>query len=298
VALDAGGDTVRFHELTPVRIRVALFALCRRSGEIRIHQFCFKVRRFVAVNASYGTMCTDQRKRSLRMVELWEISPTLSAVASRAATGFTVRARNAHAFLELVAVRIVMAARASQVFKVVRRICLSGWLQIGGVLVTVCARCGNVPASKHEARVFVACQRERRGSKTLNVVAVFAAIEVRRGRKLILMLVTMTIQTTLKLDLEQRLFPFRYVAPCALYSGVFAFERILRWGVFLNGEFGWLPFVDGVTGCALPSIGSLRELTLVRIGVMAIHALWKNQWLFEITIDVALPTAHGLVFAE
>ena len=52
---------------------------------------------------------------------------------------------------------------------------------------------GDASACEHEARVFVARQRERRGAEALNVVAVFAAIQVRRGGELILMLVTMAI---------------------------------------------------------------------------------------------------------
>ena len=124
--------------------------------------------------------------------------------------------------------RIIMAARASQVVEVVRRICFRRGLKIGCVLVTVRTRGCDVSAREHEARVFVACQRERRGPEALNVVAVFAAIQVRRGGELILMLVTMAISATLKLDLEQRLFPFRYMTPGALHGGVFAFERVLR----------------------------------------------------------------------
>lgn len=157
VALDAGGNTVRFRKLAPMRIRVALFALCRGSSEIRVHQFGFKVRRLMAVDASYCTMCADQRERSLRVVEFRKIFPTLSGVASRAAKGFSVSAKNDHALLELIAMWITVATRASQVVKVVRRICLSGWLQIGGVLVTVRARGSDVSAREHETRVFVAC---------------------------------------------------------------------------------------------------------------------------------------------
>jgi hypothetical protein len=114
-------------------------------------------------------------------------------VASHAAKGFPVSARNDHALLELIPMRIAMAACAGQVVEVVGSIRFRGRLQISCVFVTVRARGGDVSACEHEARVFVARQRERRGMEALNVVAVFAAIQVRRGGELILMLVTMAI---------------------------------------------------------------------------------------------------------
>ena len=70
VTLDARSDAIRFDKLPPMDIGMAIFALCRGCGEVRVHQFGFKIRRLVAINACHRAVRTDQRKRSLSMIEL------------------------------------------------------------------------------------------------------------------------------------------------------------------------------------------------------------------------------------
>jgi len=60
---------IRFGELLPVNVLMAILALRRRGLEIRIDQLGLQVRRLVAVDARRDPMRTQQRKLCLRMVE-------------------------------------------------------------------------------------------------------------------------------------------------------------------------------------------------------------------------------------
>jgi len=58
-----------FCELLSVRLFVTLFAFGWRCLEIDVDQFCFEIGRFVAINASGSTVCSQQGECSLVMIE-------------------------------------------------------------------------------------------------------------------------------------------------------------------------------------------------------------------------------------
>jgi hypothetical protein len=141
-------------------------------------------------------------------------------------------------------------------------------------------------------------QCERRWFVSLQVVATLTTIEVWGRLKLSRMLVGVAVGTALELDLEQCVFALGDVAPRALDHGVAPFQGIGGCGVVFHGERGWLESVDSVAGSALAAVGALSKLALVRVWLVAVHALLESQGLFEISTRVALRTLHRGMLAE
>ena len=65
----AGRSAIRLYELGAMNIGVAPLASRRRHLEIDIDEFGLQIRRFVAIDASYRAVRSDQRKRGLGVVE-------------------------------------------------------------------------------------------------------------------------------------------------------------------------------------------------------------------------------------
>ena len=68
VALGAARDVI-FNELLSVDVLVAVLALAGRGPEVHVHQFGFKVRRLMAVDARGRTVRPEQSKLRLGVVE-------------------------------------------------------------------------------------------------------------------------------------------------------------------------------------------------------------------------------------
>lgn len=64
-----------FGKLPAMNILVTFFAARRRCFEIRINQFSAHVLRFVAVDTSRGAVSSQQRERSLGVIEAGEFFP-------------------------------------------------------------------------------------------------------------------------------------------------------------------------------------------------------------------------------
>ena len=111
------------------------------------------------------------------------------------------------------------------------------------------------------------------------------------------MLVRVAIGTAVELNLEQRVLPFRDVTLRAIHRRVLPLQRIRTGRVLFHRERRRLPSLDGVTGGALATARTLGELAVVRIGLVAIHALLEYQRLLEIAVGVALGAVDAGVLA-
>lgn len=67
--------------------------------------------------------------------------------------------------------------------------------------------------------------------------------------------------------------------------------------MFFHSEDRRLPSLHRMTRSALADVRPFRKLAFVRIWFMAVHALGKNQSLFEISIGMALGTIDTSVLA-
>ena len=127
-------------------------------------------------------------------------------------------------------------------------------------------------------------------------MTVFALVRVWRGGKLGLVLIAMAIHAALKLNLELGVFPLRNVALRAFERCVLTLQRILRRRVVLHREFRRLPSFDRVASSAFTTVGTLRKLSLVRIGFVAVQAFPEDERFLEIAILMTLSAANRLMF--
>lgn len=229
------------------------------------------------------------------MIELGQLLPRFRGMAGLTSAWPSRRLRLLHALIELPIVRIGMATRATQTGPVINR---CGRLEIGGLFVTIGARHRYVLASQQEAGLFVAGQRKRGRSVGLNGMAAFAGVEIWRRSELAGVLIFMTVGAVLKLHLEQSVDATRDVAFFASDFGMRALQWIRGRHMICDRESGRLPAIHRVTSRALASIGTLGELSLVGIGLVAVGALRECNRLFEIAAAVALDAPNRSVFPE
>lgn len=145
--------------------------------------------------------------------------------------------------------------------------------------------------------LFVFGQSECRRLVSFQVMAAFAAVEVRFLSKLSCMSVSVTVGAALKLDFEDRVFAFRKVALRALKARVFTLKRVCAGGMFFNRERGRLPSLHRMTRSTLSAVRSLGKLAIVGIGFVAIQARRKDQGLLKISVNVTLGAVDGHVLA-
>ena len=272
MAIPAFCDSVLGRELAAVRIRVAGFAILRRSFELN---FVGAGERLVAFVARDPAMRAEQSKFCFRMVEAADVDPGFGAVARFAAQRGSIGALLRHALLEFALVGIRVAGSAGAVREMERQNLVRSSAEAR--FVALRAGDGHVGPGQHEVGVLVLGDRERRAMKVLYRVAVLAAILVGRGGKLLVMRVLMAIRARRELHFVDSVLAGRRVAFVASDGRMFSFQRIMRCRVLLHAKLRWLPAFDGVALRALSLARPRLELALVRIGRMAICALGKGQ---------------------
>ena len=122
-------------------------------------------------------------------------------------------------------------------------------------------------------------------------------VQVRCGRELPLVLVLVTIQTAVELDLVQRLFSFRDVALRAHQGGMLALQRVGSGLMLFQPELCRFETIYRVAGSARPAVQSFCKLALMVI-LVAVLALPECKRLLEIAPAMAGNTVDLLVFSE
>lgn len=206
----------------------------------------------------------------------------------------TVGSRLLHALLKLPFVRISVAAGATQILPAINNRGLR--LEVRRLLVTFGARGCDVPAGQHEVRLLVLDQGERGRLVSLKIMAAFAGVEVGCRGKLPRMTVDVTIGAALKLEPEQCVLSFRDMTLCTVCPCVLPLQRIRARRMLLDRVCRRLPTVHRMARNALSAVRPLSELAIVRIGLVAIHALLECPRLLEISVGVALGTIDTGMF--
>ena len=282
-------------ELLAMDVFMAILALRWSRFKVHVDQLSFKVRRLVTIDTRRRPMGPQQRKLCLVVVECRQLLPRFRVMAGLASRGVAVGSHLQHSLLELSLVRIGVAAGAIQICPVVNDCRLR--LEFLRLLVTVGTRNGNVPPSQNEFRLFMFGQRERGRLISLEVMTAVAGIEVRSGGELPGVPVAMTIRALRKLDLKQCVFALGNVALCAHQAGVTSLQRVSARRVLFERECRRLPSLDVVARSTVASIRTLGKLRVVRIRLVAIHALRELQRLFEVATGMALRTIDRGVLA-
>ena len=182
-------DSVLGHKLAAVRIRVAGFAILRRSFELNI---VGAGKHLVAFVTRHTSMRTEQSKFCFRMVEAADVDPGSGAVAGFAAEGSPIGALLSHAVLEFTLVGIGVAGGARAVREMERQNLVRSPAEAR--FVALRAGDGYVSPRQHETCVLVLGNRKRRAMKVLYGVAALAPILVGSCRKLLVMRVLMAIR--------------------------------------------------------------------------------------------------------
>jgi len=86
------------------------------------------------------------------------------------------------------------------------------------------------------------------------------------------MLIGVAIDALRELDLEFRVIARGHMARCTLHRGVRKDQRESRLRVIRNREGRRTPSLHGVAALTLSTIGAMRELAAMRIGLVAIRA--------------------------
>jgi|SRR5882672_4218796 len=159
-------------------------------------------------------------------------------------------------------------------------------MSIRTFLMTVIAWNYRVSAQQWESRISMHRDRKFRPVKIVYRMTVFTKVLVGSLCELPVMGVLVTIHALRKFDFENRIRPGGYMALAALHACVLAQERIRGCSMFLHAEQGRRPPAHRVTLRAFPFTRTSLELPLVRIGIVAIHALRVRHPCLEIRARV------------
>lgn len=179
-------------------------------------------------------MRPEQRKRCLGMIKPLQIFPRIRRMTRLTTRRLAVHPDLFHGLVELALMRVLMAHGARAVVEAVDHRVFG--LGSGTLLMAVTAGGRDMAASERETRLLVLRQGEGRGMVTLQIVALFAAIQVRSSGELTLMLVLMTIHAFSEFDLEERVLSFGKVTAFAFHLGVLALKRVSALSVLLDPE--------------------------------------------------------------
>jgi hypothetical protein len=100
---------------------------------------------------------------------------------------------------------------------------------------------------ENESSLLMARQAERGRFESVQSVALLTAVHIRGGGELGLVLVLMAVQTPVKFEFVNGVFPARNVALRALHGRMFCLQWICSRGVFLHTEERGLESIEVVT---------------------------------------------------
>jgi len=128
-------------------------------------------------------------------------------------------------------------------------------------------------------------------------MAILAAVLRRCRGELAVVGIFVAIGAGLKPDLVNGVLACRYVALGALHLGMPALQGVFRRVVFGHAKRRWLPTIHGMAFRAFALLGPRVELTLMRIGCVAVSARCEGNLFFEVSFEVTCGAGHGGVLA-
>jgi hypothetical protein len=287
MAVPAPGDSVFRSELARVRIRMAGFAILRRSLELNLVRIG---RHFVTLITCNRSMTSEQREFCFRMIEASDIHPGPGTMAGFATECDAIRSFLRHAVFEFAFMRIGVACGAGGVREMESQHLVGPAAKAG--LVTLGARHRDVRTGQYEMGVLVLRDGEGGAMKVFYRVAIFAAILVGNCCELVVMRIFMAICARSELHFVNGFLAGWRVAFVTGDGGVLSLQRIMGRRMFLHAKLRWLPALDRVALRTLTLARSRLKLPFVRIGRVAGRALGKSQRLFEIAPCVTFRTAN------
>ena len=285
-----------FGKLHAVNILVTCLAFVGRCFEIGAWERSRGVWRAMTSATLRGRMGTGQRETGPGMVEGQELIPCGGGVAGLTLQRLSIQSNLLHDFLESPLVGIGVASGATQVLPVIER--RRSRFECCGRFVAIAAGNSHMSPVQPKPRFIMSGEAECGGKKSLKIVAILAAIEMRHGGELAGVRIVVAIRAMRELQFVERVFAFGNMTLPTRERGMFALQRIRGRGVFLQTKLRRLEAVDAVAGRTFIAGRSLRELPAVRVRPVAVRAFLKYQRLTEIALGVALHTINLGVLAE
>src|ERR1700739_4988923 len=218
------------------------------------------------------------------MVEAIDIAPRLHTVTGLAAKGRSIGALASHLFVEFALVRVLVASGAGAILE------MKGKDFVGATgqphFVAIGAGHGRMSSGKREAGLAMFGDGVSGAVPIHHGVAIFAAIFVRSLRELIVVSVLVAVGTLSELHFVNGVLASGDVALVALDLDVFALQGVLRSVVFFHTESRRFTAVNIVACGAFALFGAGIELTLVGIRCVAVLAIGKGYFFFEVVLDV------------
>ena len=169
---------------------------------------------------------------------------------------------------------------------------------IRALLMTFIAGNYCVRALQWESRAVMHRDGKIRPVKIVDCMTRSTTVLVRGFRELPVMSVLVAIQAQRKFDFENRIGSSGNVTFGALHTCVLAQERIRGCSMFLHAKRTRDPTALRVTFRAFSFARATHKLPLMRIGIMAIHALRVRHRSLEIRVIVAACASDGLVLPQ
>ena len=177
-------------ELSVMGIFVTILADLR--GVLELY-FLFADRRLVTITALDGAMRSEQRELGFRMVEAIHVRPGPHVMAGFASLRRAVGTPPRHAFFEFAMMDILMAGGAGPIFEMERQDFI---LPSGGTdFVTVGTRHSRVGSGQGETCFAMFGDRKCGTVKIQNRMTILAFVSIRRGFKLSVMGILVTVGT-------------------------------------------------------------------------------------------------------
>ncbi len=220
VAALAARNSVNAGELACVDILVAGLALAWSGTEVYVLQRPLQVRWTMALFARHPSMSAQQAEGGAVVVKSLQFLPLPGRVARLAAWGLAIRAYFGHARAELAVMRIVVASGAGQLRKM--KNCAA---RARRRLVAVNASDGDVTAGQRKSFI-VPGQGDRGRIEPFFRMALFAAVPMGRGRKLLHVRIFMAVKAPVEFQPVNRRPSRRDMAGGTAKHGVLFPERI------------------------------------------------------------------------
>jgi hypothetical protein len=228
----------------------------------------------VALAAANGAMHAQKREFCFGMIEAVDVRPGFCVVAGFAAERRTIGAFAGHAIVELALVWIGVAGGAGAVLK------MEGENFVGAAgradFMAIGAGDRGMCASKGKTRAAVLGDGVGSAVEIDNRVAGLAAVVVRSRGELIVVSVLVAIAAEFEFDAVDCVFSGGDVTLGAIHLDVLALQRVVRGVMLFHAEERGFPAVHGVALGAFASLRASFELALVRIGFVAVVAIYEG----------------------
>lgn len=212
---------------------VSVTILTNLRGSLELH-LCGSRRNLVAITALHCAMRTNQWKLGFRVVVAGDVGPGPCVVTSLATQSRTVGAALRHPVVEFAVMRVFVTRGAAHVCEAKRQNFIRAACRAH--LMTIGTRHSGMGASQSETGVAMLGDGKGRAMEILNRMAAFTFVLVRRGGKLPVVSILVTVQASCEFHFVNGVFPGGKMTFSTFNGNVLSTQWITRCVVLLYSE--------------------------------------------------------------